>query len=94
MSTIEEQHRSILTAGGRYRPVDCRSHHKVAIVIPYRDREEHLRLFLQHLHPFLQRQQVEYGIYVVVQSGKKKSLEFSLTIGQQLNAVTTDLISL
>ena len=57
-------------AGGRYRPADCRAHHKVAIIIPYRDRQQHLNAFVNHMHPFLQRQQLDYGIYVVSQSGK------------------------
>lgn len=56
-------------AGGRYRPADCRAHHKVAIIIPYRDRQQHLNAFVNHMHPFLQRQQLDYGIYVVSQSG-------------------------
>ena len=35
--------------------------------MPYRDRDEHLRYFLNHLHPFLQRQRLDYKIYVVEQ---------------------------
>ena len=56
--------------GGRWRPSGCRARHRVAVVIPYRDREAHLRLFLQHMHPFLQKQQLDYGIYVVEQVSK------------------------
>lgn len=58
-----------LDLGGRFKPASCRSRHKVAIIVPYRDREEHLRIFLYNLHHFLQRQQVDYGIYIVEQSG-------------------------
>ena len=54
-----------LEPGGRYKPVDCLARHKVAIVIPYRDREEHLRTFLYNIHPVLERQQLDYGIYIV-----------------------------
>jgi hypothetical protein len=39
----------------------------VAIIVPYRDREDHLRTFLLNIHRFLQRQQNEYGIYIVEQ---------------------------
>ena len=72
LAEIEEKYRLTLKAGGRYHPPYCRSHHKVAIIIPYRDRQEHLHVFLQHMHPFLQRQQLDYGIFVVEQSGANK----------------------
>jgi len=54
-----------LEPGGRFRPKDCKARHRVAIIIPYRDREEHLRTFLHNIHPMLMRQQIDYGIYVV-----------------------------
>ena len=54
-----------LQPGGRFRPPDCIARNKVALIIPYRDREEHLRIFLHNLHPILQRQQLDYGIYVI-----------------------------
>ncbi|KAI9559237.1 hypothetical protein GHT06_016026 [Daphnia sinensis] len=55
--------------GGRYEPSECQSRHKVAIVVPYRDRKKNLAIFLRYLHPFLQRQQLSYMIIVVEQSG-------------------------
>lgn len=58
-----------LERGGRWRPPECNARHKVAIIVPYRDREDHLRTFLLNIHRFLQRQQNEYGIYIVEQSG-------------------------
>ena len=39
----------------------------VAVVIPFRDREPHLVIFLNHLIPMLIRQQIEFTIYVVDQ---------------------------
>jgi beta-1,4-galactosyltransferase 1 len=33
-----------------------------------RDREDHLTIFLHHLHPILQRQQLNYQIFVIEQS--------------------------
>ena len=48
-------------------PPDCIPHYQVALVIPFRDRDAHLRIFLQHMHPFLQRQFINYTIYVVEQ---------------------------
>jgi beta-1,4-galactosyltransferase 1 len=59
-------------SGGRYLPSTCRSANRVAIIIPYRNREEQLRLFLNHLHPILGRQNLVYGIYVVNQDGFTK----------------------
>uniref|UniRef100_H2ZMT2 Uncharacterized protein n=1 Tax=Ciona savignyi TaxID=51511 RepID=H2ZMT2_CIOSA len=56
-----------VTPGGKYRPPNCRSRHKVAVIIPHRDREAHLKHLLSHLHPILQRQQLEYTVYVVHQ---------------------------
>lgn len=53
--------------GGHYQPPDCRPRHHTAIVVPYRNRQNHLRALLYHLHPFLQRQQIHYSIYIVQQ---------------------------
>ncbi|TRY90643.1 hypothetical protein DNTS_003704 [Danionella cerebrum] len=59
----------LVTSGGHYRPPDCEAHLHTAIVVPYRNRQSHLRSLLYHLHPFLQRQQIHYAIYIVHQSG-------------------------
>ncbi|XP_057646960.1 beta-1,4-galactosyltransferase 1 [Chionomys nivalis] len=56
--------------GGRFSPKDCVSPHKVAIIIPFRNRQEHLKYWLYYLHPILQRQQLDYGIYVINQAGE------------------------
>ncbi|NP_001086280.1 UDP-Gal:betaGlcNAc beta 1,4- galactosyltransferase, polypeptide 4 S homeolog [Xenopus laevis] len=57
---------------GRYQPESCKAQQKVAILIPHRNRERHLLYLLKHLHPFLQRQQLDYGIYVIHQAGNQK----------------------
>ncbi|XP_023930874.1 beta-1,4-galactosyltransferase 2 [Lingula anatina] len=54
-------------AGGRWKPLDCVPQTHVAVIIPFRDREEHLRIFLNNMHPMLQKQKLHYGIYVVDQ---------------------------
>ncbi|XP_072231381.1 beta-1,4-galactosyltransferase 4 [Leuresthes tenuis] len=54
---------------GEYEPSDCTSRQSVAILIPHRSREKHLLYLLHHLHPFLQRQQLHYAIYVIQQAG-------------------------
>ena len=56
-----------LRPGGLFSPPSCASRHRVAIVIPYRKRESHLKILLNNLHPMLQRQQLEYGVYVIDQ---------------------------
>ncbi|XP_068617583.1 beta-1,4-N-acetylgalactosaminyltransferase bre-4 isoform X2 [Battus philenor] len=55
--------------GGRYSPPNCTARHKVAIIVPYRDRQQHLATFLNHMHPFLMKQQIEYGIFIIEQYG-------------------------
>lgn len=57
-----------LEPGGLWRPSNCSARHRVALVVPYRDRDDHLRIFLHNIHAFLQRQQIDYGVYVVEQS--------------------------
>ncbi len=51
--------------GGKWEPSDCQPKHHVAILIPYRDREEHLNLFLLNMHPIFARQKLSYGIYLI-----------------------------
>lgn len=64
---LVEQQNPKVKLGGRYSPTDCISPHKVAIIIPFRNRQEHLKYWLYYLHPILQRQQLDYGIYVINQ---------------------------
>lgn len=59
----------LVSPGGSFSPRECFSRHRVAIIIPYRDRRRHLEILLFHLHPILQRQQLEYTVFVVEQAG-------------------------
>ena len=61
------EHMNQVEPGGVWKPKTCTARHKVLIITPYRDREEHLSMLLSHLHPILQRQMVEYRIVVVEQ---------------------------
>lgn len=56
-----------LKPGGHWSPAYCKARNRVAIVIPYRDREVHLRYFLIYMHKTLQRQELDYQIFVVNQ---------------------------
>uniref|UniRef100_A0A8C2T4G1 Beta-1,4-galactosyltransferase 3-like n=1 Tax=Coturnix japonica TaxID=93934 RepID=A0A8C2T4G1_COTJA len=54
----------LVQPGGRYRPTACEPRSRTAVIVPHRNRETHLGHLLYYLHPFLQRQQLQYGIYV------------------------------
>ncbi|XP_057380653.2 beta-1,4-N-acetylgalactosaminyltransferase bre-4-like [Daphnia carinata] len=56
-----------LKIGGRYEPTNCHSREKVAIIVPYRQRHHHLKIFLRYMHPFLRRQQLTYTVFVIEQ---------------------------
>lgn len=58
--------------GGRGWPADCTARHRVAIVVPFRDRPQHLQALLYNLHPMLIRQQIDYQIFVVEQKGEER----------------------
>ncbi|CAM1291641.1 Uncharacterised protein r2_g84 [Pycnogonum litorale] len=53
--------------GGHHEPKNCTARRNLAIVIPFRDREDNLIKFSTYIHNFLQRQQLNYTIFVVEQ---------------------------
>ena len=55
----------MLQLGGRYHPPQCRAKQKLALILPYRDRRVHLKIFLRNMHQFLQKQQLDYAIFVI-----------------------------
>ncbi|VDM84165.1 unnamed protein product [Strongylus vulgaris] len=57
-----------LEPGGHYIPKNCSAAHRVAVIIPYRDRQSHLKILLNNMHPFLTEQELDYSIIVVEQS--------------------------
>ncbi|XP_077448053.1 beta-1,4-galactosyltransferase 4 [Stigmatopora argus] len=67
LKDAEEENKQV--AEGRYQPSTCVARQSVAILIPHRNRERHLLYLLYHLHPFLQRQQLHYAVYVIQQAG-------------------------
>ncbi|XP_035999070.1 beta-1,4-galactosyltransferase 4 [Fundulus heteroclitus] len=67
LKDVESKNKGV--AKGAYEPADCKARQSVAILIPHRNREKHLLYLLHHLHPFLQRQQLHYAIYVIHQAG-------------------------
>ncbi|XP_063814955.1 beta-1,4-galactosyltransferase 5 [Pseudophryne corroboree] len=57
--------------GGHWKPTDCIPRWKVAILIPFRNRHEHLPLLFKHLIPMLQRQRLQFAFYVIEQAGSQ-----------------------
>ncbi|KAL5288001.1 hypothetical protein ACFFRR_008691 [Megaselia abdita] len=68
LETVEKRLKNLLLTGGYFRPRNCTSKDKVAIIVPFRDRYAHLPIFLKNIHPFLMRQQIEYKIFIVEQT--------------------------
>ena len=58
--------------GGQWKPTHCQPLYNVAIVLPYRNRQSQLTVFMNYIHPFLQSQNLEYRIFVIEQSTKKE----------------------
>ncbi|XP_042882137.1 beta-1,4-galactosyltransferase 4-like [Penaeus japonicus] len=58
--------------GGSWWPPDCESTWRLAVIVPYRNREVMVGPFLNHMHPFLQRQLLNYTIFFVEQSGERE----------------------
>ncbi|CAF2490639.1 unnamed protein product [Rotaria sp. Silwood2] len=66
MEEIEKHYEnSSIKLGGHWSPSHCTSRYRVAIIIPYRDRDMQLRIFLNFMHSFLQKQQLDYQIFLI-----------------------------
>lgn len=71
-ANLRYNHSIRLTDGGKsFTQLNshCDSTHvpftRVAIIIPYRDRLDNLKIFLNNMHRYLTRQKINYGIYVI-----------------------------
>ncbi|VDM64156.1 unnamed protein product [Angiostrongylus costaricensis] len=82
-SDMEELERryQYLKPGGHHIPEDCKATTRAAIIVPYRDREAHLKIFLNNMHPFLTRQKLDYSIIVVEQVDRTVNRAKLLNIG-------------
>ena len=81
---------SFVNHGGWWKPDHCTPEKKIAIIIPYRARQENLLVLLRHLNPILKRQQLHYQIFVVDQVdkfpfNKGKLLNIGYKIAKKLN---------
>lgn len=57
--------------GGEYIPKDCVPRFSTAIIVSYRNREDHLRRFTTYMHNFLRKQKIHYRIFIIEQSDTK-----------------------
>ena len=67
-STVPNEFHFKNLQNGCFTPELCTSNEKLLIIIPYRDREDHLKVLLNNLHPFLQRQNRNYCVLVAEQA--------------------------
>ncbi|CAD5215419.1 unnamed protein product [Bursaphelenchus xylophilus] len=65
---VERNHPGVLP-GGIWKPRDCKARHKVAVIIPYRDRKSHLTRLLDFLIPIMQKQRLDFRFIVTEQYG-------------------------
>ncbi|XP_075745838.1 beta-1,4-N-acetylgalactosaminyltransferase bre-4-like isoform X3 [Rhipicephalus microplus] len=70
LDDVEDEFPDVMP-GGHFRPKECTSRHRVAILIPYRNRAQHLNIFIYNIHRVLARQQIDYGVFVIEQGDSK-----------------------
>uniref|UniRef100_A0A0K0F8J5 Beta-1,4-N-acetylgalactosaminyltransferase n=1 Tax=Strongyloides venezuelensis TaxID=75913 RepID=A0A0K0F8J5_STRVS len=51
--------------GGHFYPNNCIANQKVAIIVPYKNRQAQLRVFLHNIHNTLQKHYIDYVIILV-----------------------------
>lgn len=61
----------VVMDGGEYIPQECEAKDSVAIVVPFRKRKNHLKIFLNYIHPILKRQNIHYRVFVVSQDDEE-----------------------
>lgn len=59
---------------------------KLAIIVPYRDRQEHLDVFVPHMHEFLKDKGIDYTIFIAEQSDDRP-----FNYGKLCNVVTKEI---
>jgi hypothetical protein len=77
--------------GGQWSPTICKSISKIAIVIPYRDRDIQLKILLYYLNMFLRKQMISFRIFVVEPS---TPLEIAFNKGRVMNAAYLEVLKI
>lgn len=60
---------------------------QIAVIIPFRDRDTHLRILLNNMHPFLTKQMLDYSIIVVEQVANQTLNRAKVSLSWYLNHV-------
>ena len=76
----------ISLSGGRWAPDWCVARQRIAVIIPFRNRKRHLKIFLRHMRPVLQRQLLDYTIFVVEQVDPIDSMLYRASVKLVVNA--------
>ncbi|XP_076810934.1 beta-1,4-galactosyltransferase 5-like isoform X1 [Clavelina lepadiformis] len=71
MEDVNKNFSHIIRHGGEWSPHDCIPKWKVAILVPFRNRHEHLPILLRHLLPMLMKQHLQFSIFVINQAGNQ-----------------------
>ena len=69
-AVINRRHSQGVKKGGYFEPGSNGNGEKVAIIVSFRDREAHLKQFVNHMVPILKEQKVEFQIFVVEMQNK------------------------
>jgi hypothetical protein len=59
---------------------------KLAIIVPYRDRQDHLDIFIPHMHEFLKNKEIDYTIFIAEQTDDRP-----FNYGKLCNVVTKEI---
>ena len=68
MDWIHKNELPFINEGGWHMPTGCYTASHTAILIPFRNREQHLPVLMRQLHSVLRRRQIHYRIFVIEQS--------------------------
>ena len=90
MTSLEQQYSTVHTDRG-WSPPDCQPQSTIAIIMPFRDRERHLRIFFNNIIPFLQRQNIAFQVFVIDQVLVASKYEQSLYNRENILHLETDI---
>ena len=74
MESASVLHRSATAEG-----VEEETGHRLAVLVPFRNRHEELQEFVPHIHRFLARQRVRHDIWIINQADSYRSVPASST---------------